>query len=234
MQAENRIKNKQRVFLLIQLPLNTIFLRFPEEDWLDARTNFQLFLPNPRQIFRTPIFHRTIMNPNQQPRPTVPSPLQPRGFFTGVQFRPVIAGAVVDYIATQVIVLLYLFISYIKDPFEKGGAPEEAIEKALMEMMSSQEGILTLLAIGALCTVLGGYIAGRLAKGEEVKHGALVGTVSLIIGILQTAAAGQESPVSNWYELLGYILAIPAGALGGSFAEGKAKLSIPGSKQRAP
>jgi putative membrane protein (TIGR04086 family) len=172
------------------------------------------------------------MNPSQQPPGSVPRPLEPRGFFTGVQIRPIIVGAVADYIVTNVVILLYLFVYYIQDPFEKGGSPEEAIEKALMEMISSQEGILSLLAIGALCTLLGGYIAGRLAKGEEVKHGALVGAVSLIVGILQATVAGQDSPVAGWYELLGYVLAIPAGALGGSFAQGKAKLSIPGSSRK--
>ena len=66
---------------------------------------------------------------------------------------------------------------------------------------------------------------------ERVKHGALVGAVSLVVGVLQTGIAGEGSPVPYWYELLGYVLAIPAGALGGSFAQGRAKLSIPGSSK---
>lgn len=161
------------------------------------------------------------MNPNQQPQESIPPPLGPRGFFSGVQIRPIIIGAVVDYIATHVLILLYLIVYYIKDPLEKGGLPEEAIEKALKEMLSSREALLALIVIGALCTVLGGYVAGRLAKAEEVKHGALVGAVSLIVGVLQTGMAGEGSPVPYWHELLGYVLAIPAGALGGSLARGQ-------------
>jgi putative membrane protein (TIGR04086 family) len=168
------------------------------------------------------------MSLNQQPQESIPRPLEPRGFFTGVKIRPIIIGAVVDYVATYVLIMLYLIVYYIKDPLEKG-LSEEVIEKALGQMLSSQEGLLALIVIGAFCTALGGYVAGRLAKAEEVKHGALVGAVSLIVGVLQTGMAEEGSPVPYFYELLGYVLAIPAGALGGSFAQGKAKLSIPRS-----
>lgn len=162
------------------------------------------------------------MKLNQQPKESIPPPIEPRGFFAGVQIRPIIIGAVVDYIVTHVLIMLYLIVYYMKDPLEKGGLPEEAIEKALKEMLSSQEGLLALIVIGAFCTALGGYVAGRLAKAEEVKHGALVGAVSLILGLLQTGMAGEGSPVPYGYELLGYVLAIPAGALGGSFAQSRA------------
>ena len=115
------------------------------------------------------------MNLNQQPQGSIPRPIEPRGFFTGVKIRPII--------------------------------------------------------IGALCTILGGYLAGWLARAEEIKHGALVGAVSLIIGFLQSGMAGEASPVPYWHELLGYLLAIPAGALGGSLAQGRARPSIPRSTQ---
>ena len=115
------------------------------------------------------------MNLNQQPQGPAPRPTEPRGFFTGVGIRPVIIGAVVDYVATYLLVMLYLIVYYVKDPLEKGGLPEEAIERALEQMIASQEGLLALIVIGGLCTALGGYVAGRLARAEEVKHGALGG-----------------------------------------------------------
>jgi len=173
------------------------------------------------------------MNVNQQPQQSMPRALEPGGFFTGVKIRPIIAGAVVDYVATYALITLYLIVYYIKDPLEKG-LSEEAIQKALEQALSSQEGLLALIVIGAFCTALGGYLAGRLAKTEEVKHGALVGAVSLIIGVVQTGMAGEASPVPYFYQLLGYILAIPAGALGGSFAQGQSKPSIPRSTTERP
>jgi len=171
------------------------------------------------------------MKLNQQPQGSIPRPIEPRGFFTGLKIRPIIIGAAVDYVATYAVITLYLIVVYMKEPLETGGVPAEALQEALKEMISSQEGLLDLLIIGALCTVLGGYLAGRVARAEEIKHGALVGAVALIVGVLQTGMAGEASPVPYWHELLGYVLAIPAGALGGSFAQGRAKPSIPRSTQ---
>ena len=171
------------------------------------------------------------MKLNQQPQGSIPRPIEPRGFFTGLKIRPIIIGAVVDYVATYAVVTLYLIFVYMKEPLEKGGVPTEALQEALKEMLSSQQGLLDLLIIGALCTVLGGYVAGRLARAEEIKHGALVGAVALIVGVLQTGMAGEASPVPYWHELLGYLLAIPAGALGGFLAQGRARPSIPRSTQ---
>jgi len=156
---------------------------------------------------------------DQPPREPIPPPLQPRGFFTGVKIRPIIAGVVVDYIATSVLVMAYLIFYYMKGAPEDGGLPEEALEKAFKEMLSSPEGLLAIIAIGTFCTALGGYVAGRLAGAEETKHGALVGAASLILGALQAAMIGGENTIPQGYELLGYALAIPAGALGGYFAQ---------------
>ena len=155
------------------------------------------------------------MEANQQPRPR---PIGPRGFFTGVRIRPVVVGAVVDYVASYLLIMLYLIAYHVKDLSDKGGVPQEAIEKALEEALSSQDGLFALMVIGAFGTALGGYVAARLAGSEQVKHGALVGAISLIIGAVQGAISGGPGPAPYWYELLGFILAIPAGALGGSFA----------------
>lgn len=170
------------------------------------------------------------MNAHDQRREPIPPPIQPRGFFTGVKVRPIIVGAVVDYLATYLLIMLYIIVYYVKAP----GLSEEAIDRALKEMLSSEEGLLALIIIGAFCTALGGYIAGRLAKVEEVRHGALVGAASLIIAVLQTAMAGEEIPVPRSYELLGYLLAIPAGALGGYFAQRPVKPSISAGATERP
>jgi hypothetical protein len=47
-------------------------------------------------------------DPRQTGKP--PSPVEPTGFFTGVQIRPIIVGVVVDYIATYAGTYAYFFI----------------------------------------------------------------------------------------------------------------------------
>lgn len=158
------------------------------------------------------------MSPNRRPPEPAPRPIEPAGFFTGVKLRPVIAGVIVDYVATYVIDMTYLFVFYQKEFSEGGRTFEEALEKALDQMLSSPEGLLALGIIGAIGTALGGYVAGRLARADEVKHGALVGVVSLILGVLHASMAGQPISLPYWYELLAYIIAVPAGALGGYFS----------------
>ncbi|HWP60952.1 MAG TPA: TIGR04086 family membrane protein [Candidatus Acidoferrales bacterium] len=158
------------------------------------------------------------------PRQGPPPPIEPKGLFTGVQFRPIIIGAVVDYVGTSIAVILYTMFFYMGDALDSGMS-EEAVEKAFEKMVASPEALLTLFLIGMLGTVLGGYVAGRLARVEEVKHGALVGAVALIVALVQ-ASVSEPSPVPEWYNILGYILAIPAGALGGSIAQGKGKPPI--------
>ena len=157
---------------------------------------------------------------SQRPE-SIPPPIGPRGFFTAVEIRPIIAGVVIDYVATMVFHFLYLLTYLPKEVFENGGGSEEIVDKAAKEMLSSPEGLLSLALIGAFGTALGGYVAGRMAKGEKVKHGALVGLASLVVGIVIVAVFGEGDPVPDWFKLLGYILPIPVGALGGYFAEKK-------------
>jgi putative membrane protein (TIGR04086 family) len=163
----------------------------------------------------------------QAPTPPAPPPIHPKGFFSGIQILPIVAGAVVDYIATFVGAVLYMGFFYMGDP-EKSAGSEKAAEQAFQEMLAAPEGLLTMFLIGILGTVLGGYVAGRLAKNEEIKHGALVGAVGIILGLVQSSMTAT-SAVPPWYEFLGYVLMIPAGALGGSIAQGRAKSGAPNS-----
>jgi len=161
------------------------------------------------------------MDPDRTGRESIPPPIGPRGFFTGVEIRPIVAGVVVDIIATIIFDFLYLLTYLPGEFFEGGGASEEVVEKAVKEMMTSPDGLFSLAIIGAICTALGGYIAARMARGEKIKHGALVGFASLITGLLITAIVGEGNPVPDWYRALIYLLPVPVGALGGFFAEKK-------------
>jgi putative membrane protein (TIGR04086 family) len=147
-------------------------------------------------------------DPRQSNSP--PSPIEPTGFFTGIQWRPIIAGVVIDTIATIVLVTAYysLFVAQ-----ELGVA-----EDAFAEYWNSSDGLLTSLLIGSLGTMIGGFYAAYQAKTLEMKHGALVGIGSIIIGLV-FQAMGSESELPDWFLALSMVAAIPAGALGGFVAE---------------
>ena len=145
--------------------------------------------------------------PSRPNRP--PSPVQPTGFFTGVQIFPVIVGIVVDYIATYVVMYGYFFIYLAQELSKKG----EVTEDTLIQYMTSPEGLMVAFAIGTACTALGGFVAGRKAGMFEIKHGAFVGLGSLIVAFIEQTTQQEAVPIPEWFRLLSIAAIIPAGEI---------------------
>jgi putative membrane protein (TIGR04086 family) len=143
-----------------------------------------------------------------------PSPIEPTGFFSGIQFRPIIAGVILDTIATIVLVTAYYSLFVAKDFAGKNGMAEDAFS----EYWNSSDGLMTSLLLGSLGTMIGGFYAAYKAGTLEMKHGALVGIGSIILGLM-FQAMGSEREIPEWFMVLSLVAAIPAGALGGFFAE---------------
>jgi putative membrane protein (TIGR04086 family) len=141
--------------------------------------------------------------------------MQPTSIFTGLRIRPIVTGVIVDYVATYVAMFAYIALVVSRKLLEEG----ELSEEVLRRYAASPEGLLSGFAIGTLCIVLGGFIAGRLAKALEVKHGAAVGVGSMIVSTLEQAMAENSVPLPEWFVLISYLAAIPAGAVGGYLAE---------------
>jgi hypothetical protein len=144
-----------------------------------------------------------------------PSPIEPIGFFTGVQIRPVIVGVVVDYVGTYVAMYAY-FVVYLANKFAERG---DLSQEALADYMMSREGLLIGFAIGALGTALGGFVAAVKAGKFQIKHGAFVGLGSLIVSFIEEVVRQEGSPMPEWFRALSILSIIPAGALGGYLAE---------------
>jgi putative membrane protein (TIGR04086 family) len=151
-------------------------------------------------------------DPRQSSPP--PSPIEPTGFFTGIQLRAVIAGVVIDTIATIVLVTAYYSLFVAKELVAEGGIAEDAFA----EYWNSSEGLVTSLLLGSLGTMIGGFYAAYKAGTLEMKHGALVGIGSIILALV-FQAMGSERELPEWFMALSLVAAIPAGALGGFFAE---------------
>lgn len=142
-----------------------------------------------------------------------PAPVEPTGFFSGIQFRPIIMGVVVDTIATFALVSLY-YTFYV----EPGASKSAAFSEDAAAYWATNEGLIATLLLGALGTLIGGFYAAYKAGTLEMKHGALVGIGSIILGLLLQPGA-EESMFPEWFFALSAAAAIPAGALGGFFAE---------------
>lgn len=151
-------------------------------------------------------------DPKQSPMP--PRPIEPTGFFTGIQLRPIVMGVIVDVVATLALTMAYFNYVVAKELAKKGVTGDDAFG----EYWASSEGLVASLIIGSLGTAIGGFYAAYKAGRLEMKHGALVGIGSIALGLL-LSLGGSESPLPEWFLSLSAAAAIPAGALGGFFAE---------------
>lgn len=70
--------------------------------------------------------------------------------------------------------------------------------------------------------VLGGFVAGRLAKQKQVIHGAIVGAIVVATGITLGFISGESFPPA-WHNIVLFVGVIPFGMLGGRIAENTCK-----------
>ena len=151
-------------------------------------------------------------DPRQTNSPRMP--IEPTGFFTGIQFRPIVIGVIVDTIASLALTTAYYHFFVVKELADRGLGGDNAFA----EYWASSEGLVASLLLGSLGTVIGGFYAAYKAGALEMKHGALVGIGSIILGFL-LQSFGTEGDLPEWFVALSAAAAIPAGALGGFFAE---------------
>jgi uncharacterized membrane protein YfcA len=72
----------------------------------------------------------------------------------------------------------------------------------------------TQLLIGLACSVLGGYVAARLARREELLNGALSSFLCVALGVYMVASGNDSTP--HWLQVLMFV-ASPASALFGGY-----------------
>ena len=88
---------------------------------------------------------------------TGPPAIEPPGLLSELQPRAIAVGVAVDLIATLVTNAVLMVVLATRQGHAASEIPPEVIE----EVMLSPEGLLAGFVVGSLCTVLGGYVAGR-------------------------------------------------------------------------
>jgi hypothetical protein len=71
------------------------------------------------------------------------------------------------------------------------------------------------LLLGLTFTMLGGFVAGRISARSERLHGAIVGSVSLVLTLLLWPLSASVPP---WHAAVALLGAVPLGLLGGYLA----------------
>ena len=125
----------------------------------------------------------------------------------------IVVGILVDTVSSVALAIVYsLFVFGLQlDP----GEPPTDDSAGLWNVAVTE-------ILGLLPTVLGGFVAGRMAKALEVRHGVAVGMAALLVWVfVESVAPSDELPA--WYRAISFIAVVPAGALGGYVAARRAK-----------
>ncbi len=124
--------------------------------------------------------------------------------FSDIKFKAVIVGAVVDNAATL------LLMTILAGALVSTGLSEGEV----LTRMKTMGGLLLGLILGLSCTVLGGYVAGRMAGRAEVLHGVLVAALGMIVALIF-----REGGIPVWFDIAGFVGMLPAGMAGGYLAQ---------------
>jgi hypothetical protein len=146
-----------------------------------------------------------------------PPAIEPAGVFDGLRPAAILLGVVIDNLATFVSgsLLVSLFAAGVARQ-HGGELPDDALEP----LLASNAFLLASLTVGLLCTAFGAFVGARRAACFCVRHGAWIAVGSAIVGVVFYATSGQgASRPPLWFDLVGFSLMIPAGALGGLLAD---------------
>ena len=98
-------------------------------------------------------------------RKSSPPAIEPTGFFTGIQMRPIISGVVLDTLSTIVMVTGYYYTFVAKEMPSQG----DAVEEAFAQYWNSADGLMVSLVLGSLGTMIGGFYAAYKAGMLEMR-----------------------------------------------------------------
>ena len=108
-----------------------------------------------------------------------------------ISIKAVLIGGTVDVFSTMVLALPLTF--YVMSRLDIAHMPQDRVSAALTAAMKSNPWIYgTQLALGMACSVLGGYVAGLIARHDHMLNGALSSWLCLALGIY-TLSAGKNS-----------------------------------------
>lgn len=126
--------------------------------------------------------------------------------------KAILAGGVADIVATNVVLTPVAVMVFAKDPASL--APGFSGTKAFAAALDASASLsLVVLLLGSLCSVLGGWLAARIAGRAELLHGAFSAFACVLLSIYGVAVAPGVLPA--WQHAALVVLAAALGALGG-------------------
>ena len=112
------------------------------------------------------------------------------------------------------IVSSFLLIGLLGGPEFDPSRTDEQIRAAMRVLLQDTRYLTSTLILGTASTVLGGFLAARLARTVPYFNALAFGLLVLILSVL---AVDDNAPF--WFKLIGFALTLPAALLGGHLAK---------------
>ena len=100
------------------------------------------------------------------------------------------------------------------------GLTDQQVNEAIAAVTHNRDFLLWSLILGTLSTIVAGYVAAQIAKKEPYLNAGVVGVLGIAIGLIFSA----DYPL--WFNVLGFLLVIPAALLGGHLARPRIERNV--------
>jgi len=146
-----------------------------------------------------------------------PEPIEPESVFDGLQWSPILRGAVLDIVLTIFASLPVMAYFAGTEAFSED---EEIANRAIDQALVAPEFLLLSLVVGISITAYAGFWASSRAGVFHLRHGGWTAVSSALLGTIFLLVPGTASDPATplWFDSLGLALMVPAGVLGGWFA----------------
>ena len=126
-----------------------------------------------------------------------------------ISLKGVVIGNVTDILATN----LVLFPVEIYVVISSGLSPDNTADSIARIIKASTLFFVSSCILGGLCSVLGGYVAARIAKQDELLNGGLSSILCVASGVYSLISGSATD--SLWTHLVFLPLSVALGTLGG-------------------
>ena len=106
-----------------------------------------------------------------------------------------------------------LLINAFGGPALSSGMTDEQLRAALLVLFQDTRYLTLALIFGTASTVLGGYLAARLARSVPYFNALAFGVISFIVSALTLG------DLPTWFKVMGLALTLPAAVAGGHIAK---------------
>ena len=106
-----------------------------------------------------------------------------------LSLKAAIIGGIVDMLSTYLLVVIAVFVFILAKGFVSAGhPPPQDLNDMVLRSVQSGPIHMLLICLGCLCSVLGGYVAARIAKHDELVNGAASAWLCVLIGLFNFAS----------------------------------------------